>query len=139
MTKDEELQKYMVMIENYKEQIGQIEMQQQYVQAAIADYTKAKLTLENLGKADEKSDILLPIGGSTFINATAKDTSKVLFDIGAGIVTEKTFEDAINKIDERVKSLEQTQEKLTTMMQQIQEEAAEISNKAQALVSEGKQ
>ena len=139
MTKDEELSKYMVMIENYKEQIGQIEMQQSYLQAAIADYTKAKLTLENLSKADEKTDILLPIGGSTFIDATAKNTSKVLFDIGAGIVAEKTYEDAMKKIDERVKSLEQTQEKVSTMMQQLQEEATEVSNKAQALVSEEKQ
>ena len=138
MTKDEELSKYMVMIENYKEQIGQIEMQQSYLQAAIADYTKAKLTLENLSKADEKTDILLPIGGSTFIDATAKNTSKVLFDIGAGIVAEKTYEDAMKKIDERVKSLEQTQEKVSTMMQQLQEEATEVSNKAQALVSEEK-
>ena len=139
MTKDEELSKYMIMIENYKEQMNQLEMQQQYLQAAIADYTKAKITLENLSKTDEKADILLPIGGSTFIDATAKNTKKVLFDIGAGIVAKKTFEDAINKIDERVKSLEQTQEKLSTMMQQLQEEATEVSNKAQALASEGRQ
>jgi len=50
------------MIENYKEQMNQLEMQQQYLQAAIADYTKAKITLENLSKTDEKADILLPIG-----------------------------------------------------------------------------
>lgn len=138
MTKDEELQKYMVMIENYKEQLSQLEMQQQYIQAAIAEYTKAKMTLENLDNADEKTDILLPIGGSTYIDATTKNTSKVLFDIGAGIVTEKNYEDAVKKIDERVKSLEQTQEKFSTMMQQMQNEATEISNKAQKLMAEQK-
>jgi prefoldin alpha subunit len=138
MTKDEELQKYMVMIENYKEQISQLEIQQQYLQAAIAEYTKAKITLDNLSKADDKTDILLPIGGSTYIDATTKNTSKVLFDVGAGIVTEKSYEDAIKKIDERMQSLEQTQEKFSTMMEQIQNEATEISNKAQKLMAEEK-
>ena len=128
----------MVLIENYKEQLSQLEIQQSYIQAAITDYTKAKMTLENLSNTDEKTDILLPIGGSTYIDAKLNNTSKVLFDIGAGIVTEKTFEDAINKIDERVKSLEQTQERFSTMMQQIQAEATEASNRAQELYSEEK-
>jgi len=101
MTKEEELSKYIALIEHYKEQIGSLEMQFSYLQAAIADYTKAKMTVEQLSKTDEDSEILLPIGGSTFINATAKNTSKLLFDIGGGVVTEKTSDDAIKKIDNR--------------------------------------
>jgi prefoldin alpha subunit len=136
MTKDEELSKYMMLIEQYKEQMNQLEMQSQYVQAAINDYNKAKITLENLSKADNGTVILLPIGGSTFIESTSKDTSKVLFDIGGGIVTEKKSEDAIKKIDERIEDLQKTQEKLLEMIQNIQNEAIQISNKAQKLVGE---
>jgi prefoldin alpha subunit len=135
MTKEEELQKYMIMIENYKEQLGQLELQLQYLQAAIAEYTKAKMTLESLSKEDDKTDILLPIGGSTYIDATIKNTSKVLFDVGAGYVTEKSYEDAIKKIDERMQSLEQSQEKFSAMMEQIQNEATDISTKAQKLMA----
>lgn len=136
MTKEEELSKYMVLIENYKEQLGSLEMQSSYLQAAIADYTKAKMTLEQLSNTDEGTDILFPIGGSTFISATAKDTAKVLFDIGGGIVAEKTSNDAIKKIDKRIESLQQTQEKLSSMAQQLQAEANEVSNKAQELLSQ---
>jgi len=138
MTKDEELSRYMILIENYKEQLNSLDMQYSYLQAAIADYNKAKVTLEQLIKADDGTEVLLPIGGSTFINATAKSTSKVLFDIGGGIVTEKTSEDAIKKIDKRIESLQQTQEKLSSMAQQLQTEATEISEKAQRLLEEKK-
>jgi len=138
MTKDEELSRYMILIENYKEQLNSLEMQYSYLQAAIADYTKAKMTLEQLSKADDGTEILLPIGGSTFINATAKSTSKVLFDIGGGIVTEKTSDDAIKKIDKRIENLQQTEEKLSSMAQQLQTEATEISDKAQKLLAEEK-
>lgn len=138
MTKEEELTKYMALIENYKEQLTALDTQYSYVQAAIADYSKAKITLEQLSKADDGTEILLPIGGNTFINATAKKTSKILFDIGASIVTEKTTDDAIKKIDKRIGNLQKTQEKLSAMAQQLQTEAAEASNKAQSLMSEVK-
>jgi len=136
MTKDEELARYMALIEQYKEQMNSLETQSSYVQAAIVDYSKAKMTLEQLSKADKNQEILLPIGGSTFINARAIDSSKALFDIGGGVVAEKTSDDAIKKIDERINGLEKTQERIITMMQNLQNEAAEVSAKAQKLLSE---
>jgi prefoldin alpha subunit len=80
----------------------------------------------------------LPIGGSTFIKAATIDNSQVLFDVGAGVVTEKSSEDAIKNIDKRLEDLQKTQERLVEMMQNLQNEAAEISQKAQTLISEGK-
>jgi prefoldin alpha subunit len=136
MAKDDELSKYMVLIEQYKEQMNQLEMQYQYLQAAVNDYTRSKITLEQLDKEEKGSDILLPIGGSTFVDANVKDTNKVLYDIGAGIVTEKTIDDALKKIDVRIEDLQKTQEKLMTTINQIQNEAAEVSAKAQKLLYE---
>ena len=74
MTKDEELAKYMAQIEQYKEQINTLEMQNSYLQAAIADYNKAKITLEQLDKTDKNTpeqvycneyniDIVFQVGG----------------------------------------------------------------------------
>ena len=134
MTKDEELAKQMALIEQYKEQLSQLETQYSYVQAAINEYTKARMTVEQLNKIEDGSDILLPIGGSTFIDANAKKTSNVLFDVGAGIVLEKSVEEVIKKIDERVNSLQRTQERISSTAQQIQDEAAETSAKAQKLM-----
>lgn len=136
MTKEEELSKYMAQIEYYKEQMSSLEAQFQYLQATITDYTRAKMTLEQLEKAENNSDILLPIGGSTYIDAKAKDTSKVLFDIGAGIVTEKKADEAIKKIDKRIKDLEKNQEEMNSMMQRLQNDATEVSVNAQKLYSE---
>jgi len=133
MTKEEELSKYMAQLEQYKEQINTLEMQSSYIQSAILDYNKAKITLENLNNADKDNNVLIPIGGSTFINAKAADTSKVLFDIGSSIVTEKNYEDAMKKIDERMEDLQKTQENILSMIQKLQNESEEISTKAQKL------
>ena len=138
MSKDEELTKYFTLIEQYKEQINSIEMQSSYIQAIINEYNKVKITLEQIVKIEKGSEILLPLGGSTFIEANIINPSKVLFDIGAGIVIEKTSNDAIKKIDERIVDLQKNQEKILTIMQNLQNEAMEVSAKAQKLLGEEK-
>lgn len=139
MNKEEELSRYMVLVERYKEQIKQLEMQSNYLQNAINEYNMAKVTLDQLSKQEKEIDSIIPIGGGSYINATLKDTSKVLFDIGSGIVTEKTFDDAIKKIDERIENINKTRERVQSMIQQVESEASQISNKAQELMSEQEQ
>jgi prefoldin alpha subunit len=136
MSKDEELTKCLTLIEQYKEQINSMEMQSSYLQAIINEYNKVKLTLEQIVKIDKGSEVLLPLGGSTYIEANITNPSKVLFDIGAGVVTEKESTDAISKIDKRLEELQKTQEKLLTIIQNLQNEATEVSAKAQKYLSE---
>jgi len=136
MSKDEELQKYMILLEQYKEQINQLEMQSQYLQAAAMDYSKAKITLENLSKTDDGTETLIPIGGGAFVYASLENTSKVLIDIGSDLVAEKNCEDAIKKIDARLEELQKNQDKLNAMMEQFQAEAIDISAKAQKIANE---
>ena len=136
MTKDEEISRCMMIVEQCKQQMSQLEMQAQYIQAAIMDYNKAKLTLEKLSELDAETDMKIPIGGGIFIDATAKKEAKPLVDVGSGIVIEKTYEDAIKKIDERIEEIEKSQVKLEEMIQQIQAEAAEADAKAQKLMGE---
>ena len=139
MTNDEELTKYMAIIEQYKEQINSLEQQSTYIQAAIMDYNKAKITLENINGSKKDDDILVPIGGNTFIHAKTTDTSKVLFNIGAGIVTEKKSNDAIKKIDEKIEELQRSQDKVISLIENIQNQANEVTEKAQKLINEKKE
>ena len=116
-----------------------MEIQFSYIQNVIADQTKARLTLEQLSKIDNGVDVLLPIGGGAYIDAAAKKTSKILFDVGDGIIIEKSSDDIIEKIDKRIKDLQKTEEKISSMAQQLQSEVAEVTEKAQNLISEEKQ
>jgi len=139
MANDEEITRNLTMIEYYKEQLSSIDMQAQYLQAALTDFYKAKLTVEQLDKTDDGSEILIPLGGGTFINGSVKDPSKVLVDIGAGLVTEKTVDGAIKKIDDRIKELQENQERLMTMGQKLQNEATELSQRTQKMMDNAPQ
>jgi len=136
MTKEEDIAKNLSLIEYYKEQLDSINMQIQFVQAAISDYLKAKVTVDQLTKIEDGTDILIPISPDIFVNASAKNTSKTLVGVGAGVIIEKTTDEAIKKLDDRIKSLQESQKKLLSMAQQIESEAIELSNKTQAMMSE---
>jgi len=138
MTNEEELSRYMVLIEQCKEQINSLEQQSSYIQAAILDYNKAKITLENIHSSKNDSDILVPIGGNTFIHAKTTDISKVLFNVGAGIITEKKPTDVIKKIDEKIEELQKSQERVVALIQNIENQANEASEKAQKLLNDEK-
>ena len=81
MTKDEEFNRYMMIVEQCKEQMNQLEMQSQYLQAAVMDYNKAKITIEKLNEIEKDTNMLIPLGGGTFIDATAKKQSKILLSV----------------------------------------------------------
>jgi prefoldin alpha subunit len=138
MTKEDELQKYMTLIEYYKEQLKTLEYQFSLIQSTVHDQTKAMITLEKLNGVKNDSELLLPIGGGAFINATLKNSSKILYDVGVGIVIEKTIEDTIKNIEIRINELHQTEEKISTMAQQIQNEASDAQNKAEMILSQNK-
>ena len=83
-----------------------------------------------------EADVLLPIGGGAFIDAIAKNPAKVLFDVGNGIVIEKTSDEAAEKLGKRIKDLQQTEEKISSMAQQLQNGAADASEKVEKILSE---
>jgi prefoldin alpha subunit len=136
MNKEEELQRYASLIEYYKNQLQSLETQFSYLQATILDYSQAKITIEKLTEVKKATEILVPLGGGTFTYATAKNTSYILTEVGAGVVIEKTPKDAIAIIQKRIDVLEQSQKNISNMSQQIQQQIDEISIKAEQMLSE---
>jgi len=139
MNQEEEFQRYAALIDYYKSQLESIENQYNYLQAAIMDYQKAKITVEKLAETKSGNEILIPIGGGVFTYANVKKPSKVLTDIGSGIVIEKTPKDALLVMDKRIKGLQENLDSLNTMSQQIQDQMQEISKKAQQIYEQSLQ
>jgi prefoldin alpha subunit len=136
MTKEEEITRNLTMIEYYKQQLESIDLQVQYLQSTLADYQRAKMTVENLHTFDENTDLLIPIGGGTFVNGSLKNSSNVLIGIGACLVVEKPVDQAVVKLDERIKRISENIEKMLALGQKIQSDAEELSEKTQHMMQE---
>lgn len=135
MVQDDEITRNLTLLEYYKEQLSNLDMQQQYLQAALVDYQKAKLTVEGLQKQKGEQELLMPIGSGVFLSAVAKDTDKILVDIGANLVIEKSADDAAESIEKRITMVQENQKKVLTMSQQLQTEAEQLSQKTQEMMA----
>jgi len=136
MTKEEEITRNLSLIEYYKQQLESIDMQLQYLQSTLADYQRAKITVEQLHAVDENSELLIPVGAGTFVNGSLKNASNVLIGVGAGIVIEKTVDEAVLKLEERIKRIQENLEKMVSLGQKIQSDAEECSKKTQHMMEE---
>lgn len=139
MAKDEEITRNLTLIEYYKQQLESIDLQLQYLQSTLAEYQRAKLTVEQLNAVDEHSEVLIPLGAGTFINGSLKNSSNVLIGVGAGLVVEKTVEEAVKKLDERTQRIQENLEKMASLGQKIQSDAEELSRKTQQMMEETQQ
>jgi len=136
MTKEEEITRNLTLIEYYKQQLESIDIQLQYLQSTLADYQRAKITVEQLNKVNDNSELLIPVGAGTFVNGSLKNTSNVLIGVGAGIVIEKTVDEAVIKLEERIKRIQENLEKMVSLGKKIQSDAEELSHKTQQMMEE---
>ena len=136
MTKEEEITRNLTLIEYYKQQLESIDIQLQYLQSTLADYQRAKITVGQLNTVDDNSELLIPVGAGTFVNGSLKNTSNVLIGVGAGVVIEKTVDEAVIKLEERIKRIQENLEKMVSLGQKIQSDAEELSHKTQQMMEE---
>jgi prefoldin alpha subunit len=136
MTQEEEITRNLTLIEYYKQQLESIDMQLQYLQATIADYQRAKITVEQLHTVEDNSELLIPVGAGTFVNGSLKNASNVLIGVGAGLVIEKSIDEAIMKLDERITRLQENLDKMVALGQKIQCDAEDLSHKTQHMMEE---
>ena len=132
--KEAEVSRYLALLEMYKEQIESLTNQSQIIQAMIEEYNRTKITLDKISNVEDGTEVLLSVGGGTFVNANVKDTKKVVYNIGADILVEKTIEEAVKSIDERIDLLYNNLQKVVETTQKLEEAATQISEKVQDMM-----
>ena len=95
------------------------------INAAITDLSYANLTLESMENEKENSELLVPIGGSSYIKVKLASNDKVIVGMGAGVSVEKTLPEAKAIVKERLDELERT-------MNSAQQQFAQVAQRINA-------
>lgn len=106
------------------------------INAVITDLTYANMALEGLEKEKENSELLVPIGGNSFIKAKLENPDKLIVGMGAGISVEKTMQEAKEIIKRRLENTEKTRQSLQQQLAQVAEKISEGREKFESLVAE---
>ncbi len=106
------------------------------VDAAVTDLKYANSTLEGLEENKIGSELLVPIGGNSYIKAKLDDPDRVIVGMGAGISVEKTFQEAKEVIKKRWEGLEETKDSLQQRFGQVAQKIDEDRSELQGIANE---
>jgi prefoldin alpha subunit len=132
---NEELRKLTSEMRFLEQTAEAIQARNNVVNSVITDLTYASMTLDGLEKEKEDSDLLIPIGGTSYIRAKLGCIDKVIVGIGAGVSTEKTLPEAKEIVKRRLEDLQKTRASLQQQFQQVAEKMNEDREKFESLVA----
>ncbi|RLF05505.1 MAG: prefoldin subunit alpha [Thermoprotei archaeon] len=89
------------------------------INVAINDMEIALYSLKEISKLMGGETILVPIGGNIMVRASYLKNEKVLVNVGSGVVVEKSFDEAISYIENRIKLLREELQKRTSEYQNV--------------------
>lgn len=128
---EQELRQAMSTLELFRAQLESIAENQQLIQISLEELGRARETLNQFQKAKEGDELLVPIGGNSFVFAKVATNAKAIVGIGTGISVEKSMDEAIKTMDDRSKELLDTMNKLNDRRLAIEEQANVLSQAVQ--------
>ena len=109
------------------------------VNAAITDLTYASMTLEGIETEKENAELLVPIGGNSYVKAKIADTSKIIVGLGAGVSVEKNLVDAKQTLKERLEELTKTMNSAQQQFSQVAERINTGRSRLETLLSSARE
>ena len=115
-----------------EQQLNEMVQQGRVLEAYMNDITSRQAAVRNLLEeariasatmqgisADADSETLMPVGVGIYIKTNVPAAKKVLVSLGSGVTIEKSRDDALNYVEERIKEYEVAIRQLEGQRQQI--------------------
>jgi len=129
---EQEIRQALATLEMYKAQAESLAEQQQIVSFSMEEYSRARDTLGKWKDAEKGSELLVPVGGNSFVFAKVADNKKALVGIGSGVTVERPLEEAIKTLETRIKELAEASKKLTESLTMLEARSSQLTQLVQA-------
>ncbi|MBS7287930.1 MAG: prefoldin subunit alpha [Candidatus Freyarchaeota archaeon] len=122
----------------YEQQAQVLEDRLALLNQMLEETRRATLALEEIKSMDPEHEVLISLGAGAFLKVKVAERERVIFQIGAGVVMEKSVDDVKAKLSERqgelqrelqatAQQLDATVRRARELNRQLQELAAKIS------------
>jgi len=126
MSSDEELRKLAVELRLLEGTAESLQSRINFLNAAWAELSLSKNTLEGLEKEEAETPLFVPIGGGSYVKAKLGEVDSVVYGVGAGVAIEKTLKEAKTGVETRLSELEKArvsvEQQLSQILRRIQED-----------------
>ncbi len=135
-SKDEEELRRLSVEMRYLEQTAEtLQQRLSMLNAAITDLSYANMTLDGVEKEKENSELLVPIGGSSYVKMRLASSDKIIIGLGAGVSIEKSVPEAKAMLKERLEELEKSSQAAQQQFTQIAERINTGRSRLETLLS----
>ena len=133
---EEEFRKLTVELRFLEQTAEAIQSRLNMINAVTTDLTYASMALEELGKEKENAELLVPVGGSSYVKARLGNADKLIMGIGAGVSVEKTLPEAKDIVKKRLEDLAKAKLSLQQQFGQVVDKINEDRAKLEKQVAE---
>jgi len=105
MNEDNAVQSMIAELRILESRMNELNSQRDFLIKGLIDARTGLAALNGLSPNSD-SQVLVPLGGGIFANATMPPTKMLLVGIGADVIIEKSKEETINYLTEREKNME---------------------------------
>ena len=136
---EEELRKLSVQLRFLEQTAETLQSRIGMLNAAMSDLTYANMTLDGVEKEKKNAEILVPIGGSSYVQVKLANPDKVIVGLGAGVSAEKTLPEAKALLKERLDELEKSMQAAQQQFVQVAERINSDRNRVESLLAAARQ
>jgi len=136
---EEELRRLSVEMRYLEQTAETLQQRISMVNAAITDLTYASMTLEGIETEKENAELLVPIGGNSYVKAKISDTNKIIIGLGAGVSIEKNLPEAKATLKERLEDLTKTMNAAQQQFSQVADRINSGRSRLETLLSSARE
>jgi prefoldin alpha subunit len=136
---EEELRRLSVEMRYLEQTAETLQQRISMVNAAITDLTYASITLDGIEKEKENTELLVPIGGNSYVKAKLADTNTIIVGMGAGVSVEKPLAEARVTLKERLDELAKTMGAAEQQFNQVAERINSGRSRLETLLSSARE
>ena len=133
---EQEIRSLQAYANEYSQQYELLTQQLRFIESARGEALASIETLEAFSGLEEGVSTLLTLGGGVSVRAAITDTKRFLVGIGAGITVEKTTEDAITFLHDRVTEMNASAKRLSESSGKLQEQMRAVEQRMQEIYSQ---
>jgi prefoldin alpha subunit len=138
---EDELRRLSVQLRYLEQTAETLQQRIGMLNAAITDLTYANMTLDGMEQEKANSELLVPIGGSSYVRVKLADADKVIVGLGSSVSVEKSLPEAKallkERLDELQKSMQAAQQQFTQIAERINSDRSRLESLL-AAVRQGK-
>lgn len=134
---EEQVQEDLMRLDAYRNQLNAMIQQYQILSSSRTEHARARESLEGVDRSDPAAELLLPLGGETYVRGSISHDAPVLIGIGSGVVVEMDRAKVTELLAQRLVRIEQATRDIEGSMANLDERIQLLSRRLDEIARSG--